>query len=135
MAIIPFLLPCLPNLQVPRFIGPKCEGLQYVGEIGKSVVEPQRRSKNPQALSKLSSPLTIISNDEGRETTKLGCLLPFIQLPSLRVVFSALVDCRDLKQLLFPPRSSLVKRIRLSKSFVPGKTFAILLGGFKAFEF
>lgn len=133
MAIIPFLLPCLPNLQTLRFIGPKCEGLEYVEEIVNSVVESQRRSKNLQALSKLSS--LIISNYEERETTKLGYFLPFMQLHSLRIVFSALVDCRDLKQLQFPSRSSLVERLRLTKSIVPGKTFKILFRGFKALKF
>lgn len=84
LAITPSLLPSLPNLETLRSIRRKYERLQYVEEFVNAVVESQRRSENPQALSKLVS-LTIMSY-EGEDVTEFKWFLPFMQPPSLREI-------------------------------------------------
>lgn len=127
-----FLLPCLPNLEMLKFIGRKCNGLWCVEELVTAVVRSQQRSENPQALSKLTD--LIITYFEDLETTEFKWFLPFMQLLSMRRVSASLMDCRGLKQVSFPPCSSLVEYLRLSHCIVPEKSWWTLLSGFKALK-
>lgn len=133
LAITPFLLPNLPNLQILRLHGPKREGLQCIEDFINAVVELQRRSENPQVLSKLST--LILFNHHPGQPTDLKYFLPFMQLPSLRNVHCTAMDYRSLERSPFPPRSSLVERLTLTQSTVSPRSFSILIGSFKALKF
>lgn len=129
VAITYFLLPCLPNLEGLRFVGRKRNELLCVQELVTAVVESQRRSENPQALSKLTDLTLTPSRD--LKTSKFKFFIPFMQLHSMRRVSASFVDCRGLEQVPFPPCSSLVEYLRLSRCTVPAESWWTLLSGFK----
>lgn len=132
IAITPFLITNLSNLQILRFIGRKGEGLGRLRQIVRAVVESQRRSENSQALSRLFS--LVVTNNEDEQFTELKYFLPFLQLPSMREMNCRLVDCRGLERLAFAPRSSLVKHLRLDESIITATAFSVVLSAFEALQ-
>lgn len=130
VAITAFLLPNLLSLETLLFMGQRWDGLESVEEIVNAVMESQRRSENPQALSKLDS---LIVRNIG-EITEFKYFLTFMQLASLRRIDGSRLDCQGIHNLSFPPGTSLVECLKLDQSIIPGNVFSILLGGIKALK-
>ena len=108
------------------FMGQRWEGLECVEETVNAGVESQRRSENPQALSKLDS--LVVRNIE--DTTEFKYFLPFMQLASPRRIDGLRLDCQGIRDLSFPPGTSLVECFEFGQSSIPVNVFSYFRGGF-----